>query len=314
MLLYAGIALQMGFKYSISFLKKFFKEELIDIVKKLKQLSLSAGNIFLIKSGTLETIRNNTEENIKDISDHVPKHLKPLNDEQLGHYLAGLIDGNGCFNSKQQLVIEFSYLDVSLAFFLKKKIGYGQVKKFKNVNLFVLSKKDGIIKVLNLINGKLRTIEKINQIKNNILINLKFFKENIDLKINSTNDFNNYWIAGFSDVNANFQINFKKNISNPEILLNFQIEQKNKSVIKIFKIIFGGNIIYIKSKDVYYYESINFGSARKLIKYFDTFHLQSSKYVNYLKWRKSYILIKNRSHLTDLGLKKIMKKKNSIER
>ncbi len=54
------------------------------------------------------------------------------------------------------------------------------------------------------------------------------------------------------------------------------------------------------------YGSTSFGSAKKVIKYFDTFHLQSSKYINYLKWRKAYILIQNKSHLTDLGIKKIL--------
>ena len=55
-------------------------------------------------------------EHVKHISKHVPKHIKPLNNEQLGHYLAGLIDGDGHFSSKQQLVIVFHSLDASLAY------------------------------------------------------------------------------------------------------------------------------------------------------------------------------------------------------
>ena len=97
MLLYAGKASISSFKYSL----------FIDIVKKLKQWSQSAGNAFILKSGTSETIRNNTE-NIKNISIHVPTHLKPLNDEQFGHYLAGLIDGDGHFDNQQHLVIVFN--------------------------------------------------------------------------------------------------------------------------------------------------------------------------------------------------------------
>lgn len=77
MLLYAGNASLFSFKYSL----------FIDIVKKLKRWSQSAGNTFNFKSGTSETIRDNTE-NIKNISIHTSKHLKPLNDEQFGHYLA----------------------------------------------------------------------------------------------------------------------------------------------------------------------------------------------------------------------------------
>ena len=72
-----------------------------DIVKILKQWSQSAGNTIILSSGTSETIRNNSE-NIKNISINVPTHLKPLNDEQFGHYLAGLNDGDGHFSSQEQ--------------------------------------------------------------------------------------------------------------------------------------------------------------------------------------------------------------------
>jgi len=131
MLLYAEIASLSSFKYS----------PFMDTVKKLKQWSQSAGSTFYIKSGTSETLRNNIEfssENIKEISKHVPKHLKSLNDEQFGHYLAGLIDGNGHFSSKQQLVIVFSSPDVSLAYYIKKTLGYGHINKIKDKNAYLL--------------------------------------------------------------------------------------------------------------------------------------------------------------------------------
>ena len=310
MLLYAGITSIPSFKYSI----------LINIVKKLKQWSRSAGNTLITNSGTSETLRNNTEsqyENIKEISDHVPKHFKPLNDEQFGNYLAGLIDGDGHFSSKQQLIIVFSSPDVDLAYYIKKILGYGQVRKVKDKNayLFIISKKDGIIKVLNLINGKLRTINKFNQVKNNILTNSKYSEQNLEFLINETSNFNTHWIAGFSDAEASFQIKIvhKKDRPKPEIRLNFQIDQKEINILLRIKEVFGGNIGYRKSPDTYYYGSTSFGSAKRVIKYFDTFHLQSSKHLNYLRWRKAYLLIQNNKHLTELGIKKIIDLKNSIE-
>ena len=69
-------------------------------VKKLEQWRKSAGNILYIKNGTSEALRDGVVvnlENVKRVSDHVPKHLKPLNNEQLGYYLAGLIDGDRSF-------------------------------------------------------------------------------------------------------------------------------------------------------------------------------------------------------------------------
>ncbi len=307
MLLYAGIASISSFKYSL----------FIYIVKKLKQWSQSAGNAFILKSGTSETISDNTE-NIKKISSHVPTHLKPLNAEQFGQYLAGLIDGDGHFSSKQQLVIVFSSTDAQLAYYVKKIIGFGHVNKVKDKNayLYIISNKDGIIKTINLINGKLRTFNKFNQVINNILAHPKYIEENIEFQINKSNDFNNHWIAGFSDADASFQIKIvnRDNKPRPEIRLNYQIDQKDNNVLLLIKEVFGGNIGYRKSQDTYYYGSTSFGSALKVIKYFDNFHLQSSKHNNYLKWRKAYLTIQEKQHLTEAGIDKILKLKNSMNR
>jgi hypothetical protein len=129
-LLYAGTASLLSSKYSL----------LNDKVKKLEQRSKSAGNILNIKNGTSETLRDEivvNSENLKPISDHVPKHLKPLNNEQLGYYLAGLIDGDGHFSKALQLVIVFSSSDAFLAYYLKERLGYGNVKKVKDKNAYL---------------------------------------------------------------------------------------------------------------------------------------------------------------------------------
>nr|YP_010462012.1 LAGLIDADG endonuclease [Hericium erinaceus]UUF93966.1 LAGLIDADG endonuclease [Hericium erinaceus] len=307
MLLYAGNTSLYSFKYSL----------LIDTVKKLKQWSQSAGNVFKIKDGTSETIRNNAE-NIKNISIHVPEHLKPLNDKQFGHYLAGLIDGNGHLSSAQQLVIVFSSPNVKLAYYIKETIGFGNVKKVKDKNgyLYIISNKEGLMKAINLINGKLRSINKFNQVITNILSNPRYLEEKLEFKINDSNDFNNYWIAGFSDANASFTLKFvnRENKIKPEIRLNFQIDQKDISMLLLIKNIFGGNIVYREIQDTYYYGSTSFGSAKKVINYFDTFFLQSSNHINYLKWRKAYIIIQNKHHLIESGIEKIKKLTTSMNR
>lgn len=305
MLLFAGTASLLSFKYFI----------LLCIVKKLKQWSISAGNFLLIKRVTSETIRNNIDkknpsnspldknleyiENIKKISDHVPKHLKLLNDKELGHYLAGLIDGNGYFSTKKQLVIIFNSSDPALAYYIKKRIGYGTVKKIKNAYLYIIVNNDGLIKVLNLINGKLRTLEKFNQVINNLLIHYNFSKEILTFYKNNSNDFNNYWLTGFSDIYSEFKLKID-NVNNiSEIRLNFKIyyflnlyqSNINNNILILIKEIFGGYIAFNK------FNTDSFGSAKKIINYFDKFHLQSSKHVYYLKWRKCYIHLWNSNYL-----------------
>ena len=288
---------------------------------KLKQWSISAGNNFnnIIKFLTSETLCNETVvnlENVKPISVHVPKHLKPLNDEQFGHYLAGLIDGDGHFSSKQQLVIVFHKLDVSLAYYIKERVGFGSVKKVKNKNayLLIIAAREGLEKVINLINGKIRTENKFNQITNNILSHPKFCGKTISLKLNLDIDLKNHWLAGFSDADASFQIKILNRNKKVEIRLNFQIDQKKDVLLLLIKNFLGGNIGYRKSKDNYYFGSTSFGSAKNCINYFDYFHLLSCKHINYLKWRKAYIIIQNKDHLNKDGIEKIIKLKGTMNR
>ena len=63
-----------------------------------------------------------------------------------------------------------------------------------------------------------------------------------------------------------------------------------------------------------YYGSTSFGSAKNVINYFDYFHLLSSKHINYLKWRKAYLIIQNKEHLKPEGLEQILKIKEGMNR
>jgi len=75
---------------------------------------------------------------------------------------------------------------------------------------------------------------------------------------------------------------------------------------------FSGYLGYRKTQDTFYFGTTSFSSAEKVINYFDHYHLLSSKYVNYLKWRKVYRMIQNREHLTKKGIEKILKIKLSM--
>lgn len=314
-LLYAGTTSIFSFKYYI----------LNDTVKILKRWSKSAGNLFAnVKWGTSETLRDETvyttekekdkeKENIKPLSVHVPKHVRPINDDRFGHYLAGLIDGAGNFNHKQELVIIFNTLDIYLAYYIKKQIGFGSVKKIKNKDavLLIIATKKGLDKVINLINGKIRTEYKFNQIVNNILNHDNYAKFRQNFSLNLHNDLKNHWLAGFSDANASFQIKVY-NFHKVEIKLNIQINQKEKNILLLIKDFLGGNIAYIKSKDTYCYDSTSFGSAKKVLNYFDYFHLLSNKHVHYLKWRKTYIILQNKNSLNNENLAKILKFKKKM--
>jgi hypothetical protein len=323
MWLCAGITL-LSFKYYNCLITKV-------MVTKLKQGSQSAGNFSYSNSNsesTSETLRYKSDLNNtgKKVSVHVPVHSKPLTDNDFGHYLAGLLDGDGHLSKTPQLVIVFNKLDASLAYYIKGRIGYGNVYKVKNKEavILVISKSEGICRVIKLINGKIRSENKLNQINKNILSNPRFVALSggtdraLDLPLiskNNDSNLNNHWLAGFSDADASFQIKLisKKN-QRTEVRLNYQIDQKEDSLLILIKDFLGGNIGYRNSQNTYYYGSTSLGSAVKVINYFDQYHLLSSKHLNYLKWRKAYTLIQNKEHLTESGLTQIIKLKKTMNR
>jgi hypothetical protein len=108
----------------------------------------------------------------------VPSHKKPSNDTDFGNYLAGLIDGDGHFSVQKQLVITFHSRDVSLAYFIKSFVGFGQVYLVKNKQavIYVVSSFSGVERVLRLVAGKLRTERRRAQAVRNILCHSAFLE------------------------------------------------------------------------------------------------------------------------------------------
>lgn len=183
--LYAGTTSLSSFNYS---------SRSFATVKTLKQGSKSAGNLSL--EGSSETIRSEIVENIKHVSDHAPTHQKPIGDLNFGDYLAGLIDGDGHFSVQQQLIISFHSFDASLAYSLKKRLGFGNVYKVKSKKALklVIATRAGVERVVKLVNGKLRTENKYNQVLNNILNHTEYaiFRKTTSFTLNADPNLTGY--------------------------------------------------------------------------------------------------------------------------
>lgn len=148
----------------------------------------------------------------------MPIHSKPLTDNDFVHYLAGLIDGDGHFSKIPQMVIVFNQLDASLAYYINGPIGFGNIYKvkIKEAVILVVSKGEGIRRVIELINGKIRSDNKFNQINNNILSNPRFKDlPSGTVSKNKDSNLNNHFPAGFTDARANFNIQLITNNNYP---------------------------------------------------------------------------------------------------
>ncbi len=267
----------------------------------------SAGNFtFSTKAPAVTKNTYNSYNNLPKISEHVSKHKSNLTDNELGYFLAGLIEGDGWFGSKELHII-FSESDVQLAYFIKKRIGYGNIYKIKDKKAvrYICKNNKGLFIILSLINGKLVSKPKFDQlIKHNYS---EYFNLNI-LPPSNAITLDNYWLAGFTQADGCFHISLVKSKTHKtgfSVRLEFSIKQNDSVPLKLlYGVVKLGNLSQYSS-GIWCYKSSGFKTAGMLINYFDKFNLFSLKYVTFLKFRKVYIMITEGKHLENKGILKI---------
>ena len=268
----------------------------------------SAGNFkFSTKATAVAKNTYNKYTSLPTISEHVPKHKSDFTDNELGHFLAGLIEGDGWFG-KKELHIIFSEDDISLAYLIKKRIGYGNIYKIKDKKAvrYICKNQKGLSIILCLINGKLISHYKYNQlIKHN-------YSEDFNLKILSPLkklSLNNYWLAGFTQVDGCFHIGVtksKRHKTGYKVRLKYSLKQNDCLPLKLLYNYLKKGDLSQNNTGIWCYKSSGFRTASHLIHYFDKFHLFGGKYVSYIKFRKVYIMITEGKHLDDKGIKRII--------
>lgn len=267
----------------------------------------SAGNFGFSTKATAVTKNTYTSyKNLTLISEHVSKHKSNITNNELGYFLAGLIEGEGWFGFKE-LHINFSEEDISLAYYIKKRIGHGSVYKIKDKKevRYICKNKNGLFIILSLINGKL-----VSNLKYDQLIKHNYSRHfNIEIlpplkKIS----LDNYWLAGFTQGQGCFHISVPKSKSHKSgysVRLEFSLKQNDYYPLTlIYNIIKMGNLSQY-STGIWCYKSSGFNTAFTLINYFDNYNLFAGKYKSYLKFRKVYIMISEGKHLEKEQIKKI---------
>ena len=228
-----------------------------------------------------------------------------------------MIEGDGSFLTPKSLKgpngkslvayiqVVFALKDQPSALLLKNIFG-GNIYKSgtKNCVRWMIQDINSVIKIINAINGKLRT-PKIKAFYNMIdFINLKFegkgvFIEKLPLDTSSISD--NAWLAGFIDADGNFSI--KGFTSNPRTYLGIQFYLPQRyfdiSGISMGSIMnkiaeFLMTVIHHKNIGDQFPQYIVNTSGRVsnpiLIEYLNRFPILSSKYLDFKDWEKAYHL------------------------
>ena len=310
------------------------QEEESDDLSDLVETDLS------IEEGSSETTRENELFDAHaELPIHRPHHTYPKNDEELGYYLAGLIDGDGYISNEDNqptITITFHKKDTFLAYKIKSLLGYGLVRCYSSYSIYTITNREGLIKMLYLIYNKLRLIHKVNRLN-------KFIeKYNLPLEKSIPDNSNvtlTHYLAGLLDSDGSSLtiklLKRKRGLLKKETtevrllarvemnsLLGSNVINKLKADIgilleKVSQKKIGGslsirNFSYAETKVLgarmsrsIVWNSVSFKRMYWLLLYLDRYNLCSKKYLEYLYIRKAYLLIQQKKHLTSEGLIKI---------
>ena len=251
------------------------------------------------------------------------------------YYLAGLIEGDGHFNTPKKLKtpsgkarvagieVIFATKDKPSAELLQSLFG-GRIYSHptKKIKRWVIQDKKSVTKIINSINGKLRS-PKINSLYEMIdFLNAK--GDNIiKLPLDTSSLNSNAWLAGFIDADAHFAI--KGFTSNPKTYLAIQFylsqrktdksgESLEKLMLKITE--FLQVKLNERSLSEKYHQFVvctsNRVSNEILISYLNNYPLLSSKFLDFKDWETANNMYINKLHKDPIEYEKIRNLKTNM--
>ena len=282
-----------------------------------------------ISSEQIKYIKSN--RNIKELN---------LNKDQLGHYLAGLLEGDGHISLpflgntilnrvlNPRIVFTSHINNIELYICIQSALsGIGRFQLVNNNNIirYIIGDVKGITFFINAVHNKLRTpknksfnqlIEFLNQ-----KYNLTIPKSNLDM----SDLFTNNWFAGFIEADGHFGVKIvdsksksctrKRSISS-NISLKFIIGQRlidNKTSLSMLNIMEKISQTLLCNLAVYEAKnnktlSVNVVAIDKLkyiVNYFNKYPLLGIKNLDFKDWETVYYMIISKEHLTEKGQSKI---------
>ena len=137
-------------------------------------------------------------------------------------------------------------------------------------------------------------------------------------KVNSGLD--PWFITGFTDAEGCFRVSVSSDKSSrigysTKICYNITLHSRDLFILELIKSYFGGagNISVQQTSNRCYYEV---KSLEEIIKYilphFDQYPLISNKLADYMLFKEIVLIIRDKGHLTELGLQEIMNRRATL--
>lgn len=248
-----------------------------------------------------------------------------INNNQLGPYLTGLIEGDGYFfvpdypnkrDNKNRLIypslqISCHSKDLPLFIMLQKIIGHGSIcKKPGKAYVYTINNKEGLLYLISIINGYFRT-PKINSLHKLINYYNKLDYNITLLPLDNSPISSNSWLSGFIDADGCFTVRYTPG-NYTRIGCQFEISQRQFDIsgeslynimenIAIFLKSFVKETKKNTSNPQFRVRSSSLSSNKLLIAYLTKYPLFSSKYLDYIDWYNIVQMMEKGEHLTKNG-------------
>jgi len=270
---------------------------------------------------------------------HTDNNSKNLNKSLFSYYFTGLIEGDGTIITPKTLrspakrgnlnypsiQIAFHLKDLPLALLIQKELGLGSLSRKKGVNAYILTinSYEGILFVISLINGKMRTpkiyslnalIDFLNKTKGRVIEKHSVSIEPLD---------SNPWLSGFIEADASFQVRTTLSGKYPKLECKLEISQTrldHKGHDNIYFLNYISELLETEVKKIrsdlpqpqYRVRTTNLKGNIKAKNYLLNFPLFGTKHLDSLDWMEVVDMFDRKEHNTKEGKEKIVKIKSGM--
>ena len=308
--------------------------------KPLYFISQSAGN--LLSLDFLENLRGHTPKYFGCSLVHLSLPLcatQTFKNSLFNHYLTGLIEGDGSIITPKTLKspkgklnypsiqIVFHLKDLPLALLIQKELNTGSLSRKKGVNAYIytINSYSGIVKIISLINGYMKT-PKIHSL--NALIDFLNINKNKDNPIKkyptsiSPLD-SNPWLSGFIEADGSFQVRTTLSGKYSKLECKLEISQRQLDHKGFDNYEFLAPIAQFLDTEVkkirmdrtqpeYRIRTTNLKGNLNIKNYLLKFPLFGTKHLDSLDWMKVLNIFEKKEHTKNKGIEEIVKIKSGM--
>lgn len=300
----------------------------------------------IIAEGTKKS-NSISKSEIENILNNMNHERFKIDENQLGYYLAGLLEGDGNINipslgktilltatgDKRILNPRITFTgdkkNLELFVFLYDKLGkIGRFSRKGNIIRYIIGDIDSTIKIIELLHGKLRTPK--NKTFNYLI---KYYNNKLNLNISLSPLDNspfedNAWFAGMIEADGHFGVkvtDFKpktdktKRSRSASVTLRFVLQQRafdQPTQTDFYPIMtdlskfLNCNLNPIKNSNMLSLEVSAINKLTKIVNYFNNYPLIGIKYLDFKDWETIYYLIIVNKH-TDKNTREYIKELKS---